>query len=82
MDPLSLMTYIGIGKMVGWLAAMYVKGALPGLIGHIVVSTVGATGTGYLILSLVPNPNGLGVVGGALLGAATLLYVTRLRRLP
>jgi|GEM_PF-2897102 len=76
MDPLSLMIYIAIGNMVAWLAALYVKGALPGLIGHVIVSTLGAAGTAYLILRFAPAVNGIGIVGGALVGAAVLLYVT------
>jgi uncharacterized membrane protein YeaQ/YmgE (transglycosylase-associated protein family) len=41
MDPLGMMIILSIGNVVGWLTAMYVKNALPGLIGHIVISTIG-----------------------------------------
>jgi uncharacterized membrane protein YeaQ/YmgE (transglycosylase-associated protein family) len=42
MDPVSMMLVLSIGSIVGWLAAMYVKDALPGLIGHVVIATIGA----------------------------------------
>ena len=72
---------IGIGNAVGWTAAIYVKDALPGLIGHVVVSTIGAFVAGYLSLALFPAAAQLGMTLFGIAGAALLLYVTRLRKL-
>ena len=79
MDPYSMMIVISIGTVVGWLAAMYVKHALPGLIGHVVVSTVGAFVAGYASLRILPEFGKFGMIVGAFIGAALLLYVVRFR---
>ncbi len=53
MDPVSMMIILSIGNVVAWLAGMYVKNALPGLIGHVVVSTIGALNADYLCLRIL-----------------------------
>ena len=55
MDPISQMIMISIGNVVAWLAAIYVKDALPGLIGNLVISTTGAFVAGYLCLRFLPE---------------------------
>jgi uncharacterized membrane protein YeaQ/YmgE (transglycosylase-associated protein family) len=79
MDPYSMMIVISIGNVVGWLAAMYVKNALPGLLGHVVVSTAGAFLGGDLALGLFGACAKFGMIIGAFIGAALLLYLLRLR---
>jgi uncharacterized membrane protein YeaQ/YmgE (transglycosylase-associated protein family) len=79
MDPVSMMLVLSIGSIVGWLAAMYVKDALPGLIGHVVIATIGAFIAGYLALRLFPGLYFFGLVVGAFIGAAGLLYLVRFK---
>ena len=81
MDPLSMFIFLSIGNVVGWLAGMYWKNALPGLIGHVVVSTIGAFVAGFLMLRFIQYITGLGVIAGAFVGAALLLYFVRLKKL-
>jgi uncharacterized membrane protein YeaQ/YmgE (transglycosylase-associated protein family) len=79
MDTYSMMIMISIGNVVGWLAAMYVANALSGLIGHVVVSTIGAFIGGYLSLELIGEGAKFSMIICAFVGAVLLLYVTRLR---
>ena len=79
MDPFSVVIILGIGNIVAWLAALYVKGAARGLIGHVVVATTGAFIAGYLALWLFPNLYALGMMAGAVMGAVFMLYFVRLR---
>ena len=76
-----MMVVICIGNVVAWVAAMYVEGALPGLLGHLVVSTAGAFAGAYLSLQLLPSFAGLGMIPAAFAGAVLLLYALRLRKL-
>ena len=79
MDPISQIIMISIGNVVAWLAAIYVKDALPGLIGNLVISTTGAFAAGYLCLRFLPEFDKLGMIAGAFIGAILLLSVIRLR---
>jgi uncharacterized membrane protein YeaQ/YmgE (transglycosylase-associated protein family) len=74
-----MMIILSIGNVVGWLAAMYVKNALPGLMGHIVISTIGAFIAGYLSLRIFPQFDILGMIISAFLGAVLLLIAVRFR---
>jgi uncharacterized membrane protein YeaQ/YmgE (transglycosylase-associated protein family) len=80
MHPVSMMIILSIGNVVGWLAAMYVKDALPGLMGHIVISTIGAYIAGYWSLRIFPEFDILGMIISAFLGAAFLLFAVRFRK--
>lgn len=79
MDPFSVIIVLSIGNIVAWLAAMYVKDAARGLIGHVVVATTGAFIAGYLALWLFPDRHALGMMTGAFMGAVFMLYIVRLR---
>ena len=79
MDPSSMMIMISIGNVVGWLAAIYVKNALPGLIGHVVISMIGAFIGGYLSLRFFGESAKFSMLINAFLGAVLLLYVVRFR---
>jgi uncharacterized membrane protein YeaQ/YmgE (transglycosylase-associated protein family) len=79
MDPVSVIIILSIGNFVAWLAALYVKDAARGLIGHVVVATTGAFIAGYLTLWLFPNLYVFGMITGAFLGAVFMLYFVRLR---
>jgi uncharacterized membrane protein YeaQ/YmgE (transglycosylase-associated protein family) len=79
MDPVSMMLVVSIGSIVGWLAAMYVKDALPGLIGHVVVGTIGTFLAGNLALWVFPGFYFFGLIAGAFIGGAGLLYLVRFK---
>jgi len=78
----SLLVFILIGAIAGWLAGQLVKGYGFGLIGNIAVGIVGAFIAGWLFPRI-----GLGVGGGILwaiihatIGAVILLVLIKLIR--
>ncbi len=79
MDPYSMMIMFSIGNVVGWLTGMYVKNALPGLIGHVVISTIGAFIGGYLSLGIFTESDKISMIVSGFIGAVILLYVLRFR---
>ena len=80
MDPVTLIIWLAIGAVAGWLAGVIMKGGGFGLVGDIVVGVVGAAIAGYLLPRLGIHI-GAGVVGAvvnAVIGACVLLFVIRL----
>ena len=77
---MSILAWIVLGAIAGWLASVIVRGSGLGLLGDIVVGIVGALLGGFLV-SIV---GGSGVTGFnlwsfvvAVLGAIVLLLVAR-----
>ena len=80
MDIQSLIVFLLIGAIAGWLAGLIVKGFGFGLIGNIVVGIVGAFIAGWLLPKLGINI-GTGIVAAiinAVIGAVILLVVVKL----
>jgi uncharacterized membrane protein YeaQ/YmgE (transglycosylase-associated protein family) len=80
MDAQSLIIWLIVGGVAGWLAGMVVKGGGFGLIGDIVVGIVGGVIAGWL-LPTVGIVIGSGIVGAIIdsfIGAVILLVVIRL----
>lgn len=76
----SLIIFILIGAVAGWLAGMLVKGFGFGLVGNIIVGIVGAFLAGWLLPQLGVSI-GSGIVGAiihATIGAIILLLILRL----
>jgi uncharacterized membrane protein YeaQ/YmgE (transglycosylase-associated protein family) len=80
MDAQSLIIWLLVGAIAGWLAGMVVKGGGFGLIGDIIVGIVGALIAGWLLPQL-----GIAIGGGivaaiinAFIGAVILLVILRL----
>ncbi len=80
MSPESLIIFLLVGAVAGWLAGMIVKGYGYGLLGNIAVGIVGA-----FIAGLVFPQLGLGIGSGivaaiihATIGAVILLFLIRL----
>jgi uncharacterized membrane protein YeaQ/YmgE (transglycosylase-associated protein family) len=76
----SLIIWLVIGAIAGWLAGMVVKGGGYGLIGDIVVGIIGAVIAGWL-LPQIGVALGSGVVAAiidAFIGAVILLVILRL----
>lgn len=75
----SLLIFLLIGAVAGWLAGVLVKGYGFGLVGNIVVGIVGAFVAGLLFPAIGLGFGG-GIVGSiiyATLGAVVLLLVIR-----
>jgi uncharacterized membrane protein YeaQ/YmgE (transglycosylase-associated protein family) len=78
----SLIVFLVVGAIAGWLAGVIVKGYGFGLLGNIVVGVIGSFVGGWLFSRLALfHGNGLiGSVIGATVGAVLLLLVIRLVR--
>lgn len=76
----SLIVFIIIGAIAGWLAGQLVKGYGFGLIGNIVVGIVGALIAGWLFPAIGLSLGGgiLAAIIHATLGAVILLVLIRL----
>jgi uncharacterized membrane protein YeaQ/YmgE (transglycosylase-associated protein family) len=75
----SLIIFLLIGGIAGWLAGLLVKGGGFGLIGNIVVGIVGAFVAGFLFPA-VGISLGAGILGAILhatIGAVILLLIVR-----
>jgi uncharacterized membrane protein YeaQ/YmgE (transglycosylase-associated protein family) len=76
----SIIVWLIVGAIAGWLAGMVVKGGGFGLIGDIIVGIVGAVIAGWLLPQL-GFALGAGIVGSiidAFIGAVILLIILRL----
>jgi len=76
---MSLIWFLLIGLIAGWLAGKIMKGSGYGLVGDLVVGVVGAIVGGYLFGMLGILAYGLiGSLVTALVGAILLIFVIRL----
>ena len=79
MDITSLVIFLAIGAVAGWLAGALVKGGGFGLIGDIIVGIIGAVLGGWLFGVLGITAGGLiGAIVTATVGAVLLLFIIRL----
>lgn len=79
MDLTSIVLFLIIGAIAGWLAGVVMKGGGFGLIGDILVGVIGAFIGGWLFGVLGIFAGGLvGAVITAFVGACVLLFVIRL----
>lgn len=79
MDITSLVIFLAIGAIAGWLAGVVMKGGGFGLVGDIVVGIVGAVVGGWLFGVFGITAGGLvGAIVTAFVGACVLLFVIRL----
>ena len=76
MDITSLLIFLAIGAVAGWLAGVLMKGGGFGLLGNIVVGIIGAVVGGVVFGLLGISAGGLiGSVITATAGAALLLFI-------
>jgi uncharacterized membrane protein YeaQ/YmgE (transglycosylase-associated protein family) len=81
LEPQSILAWIVIGAIAGWLAGLLVKGYGFGLIGNIVVGILGAGIAGLLAPALgISTQSFGGNIIAALLGALFLLLLVGLVR--
>lgn len=75
----SLLIFLLIGAVAGWLAGVLVKGYGFGIVGNIIVGIIGAFVAGLIFPSLGFSLGGgiLGAIVHATLGAVLLLLVLR-----
>jgi uncharacterized membrane protein YeaQ/YmgE (transglycosylase-associated protein family) len=77
---MSLLWFILVGIVAGWLAGVVMKGGGYGVIGDLVVGVIGALIGGYVFSSLGVSAGG-GLIGSiivATIGAIILIFVLRL----
>jgi uncharacterized membrane protein YeaQ/YmgE (transglycosylase-associated protein family) len=79
---MSLLVFLLVGAIAGWLAGLIVRGFGFGLIGNIVVGIIGALVAGYLFPRLgVGLPAGIiGEILSAAVGAVIVLVIIGLIR--
>jgi uncharacterized membrane protein YeaQ/YmgE (transglycosylase-associated protein family) len=82
MDGQSLIIWLIVGAIAGWLASMVVSGGGLGLIGDIIVGIVGAFIAGWLLpqLGIAIGGGFIGAIINAFIGAVILLVILRLIR--
>jgi uncharacterized membrane protein YeaQ/YmgE (transglycosylase-associated protein family) len=77
---MSLLWFILVGIVAGWLAGLIMKGGGYGVIGDLVVGVIGALIGGYVFSHLGVSAGG-GLIGSiivATIGAIILIFVLRL----
>jgi len=77
---MSLLWFLVVGLVAGWLAGVLVKGGGFGVIGDLVIGVIGAFLGGFLFSTLGASAGGglLGSIIVATIGAVVLLYIVRL----
>lgn len=82
MSAETLLIWLLVGAVAGWLAGMIVKGGGFGLLGDIIVGIIGAFVGGWLLTRLgVTIGTGLvSVIATATIGAVALLALLRVAR--
>ncbi len=79
MDLTSMIIFLAIGALAGWLAGKLMRGGGFGLLGNMVIGVLGSFIGGYLFGMLGIAFGGLiGSIVTAVAGAALLLFVVRL----
>ena len=79
MDLTSLLIFLAIGAVAGWLAGVLMRGGGFGLLGDIVVGIIGAVVGGFLFGLLGITAGGLiGSIVTATVGAVVVLLLVRL----
>jgi Predicted membrane protein len=76
----SLLWFLVVGLVAGWLAGVLMKGGGFGVIGDLVVGVIGAFLGGFLFSALGASAGGglLGSIIVATIGAVVLLFIVRL----
>lgn len=82
MDALTIILWLIIGAVAGWIAGELMRGRGFGLLGNIIIGIIGAVIGGLLFSALGVAP-GFGIVGSlitAIIGAVVLLFILGLFR--
>jgi uncharacterized membrane protein YeaQ/YmgE (transglycosylase-associated protein family) len=81
-DAQTLVIWLVIGAIAGWLAGQIMAGGGFGLVGNIVVGIIGAFVAGWLFPNFWPSMGSpmVNAIVHALVGAIIVLFVVRLIR--
>jgi uncharacterized membrane protein YeaQ/YmgE (transglycosylase-associated protein family) len=81
-DAQSIIIWLIVGAIAGWLAGMVVRGGGFGLIGDIIVGIIGAVIAGWLLprIGIIIGGGFIAAVINAFIGAVILLIILRLLR--
>ena len=78
MNLTSILIFLAIGAVAGWLAGVIMKGGGFGLVGDIIIGIIGAVIGGWLFGMLGITVGGLiGAIITATVGAVVLLAIVR-----
>jgi uncharacterized membrane protein YeaQ/YmgE (transglycosylase-associated protein family) len=82
MDAQSIIIWLIVGAIAGWLSGMVVRGGGFGLIGDIIVGIIGAVIAGWLLprIGIFIGGGFIAAVIDAFIGAVILLIILRLLR--
>jgi len=82
MDAQSIVIWLIVGAIAGWLAGMVVRGGGFGLIGDIIIGIIGAVIAGWLLprIGIIIGGGFVAAVINAFIGAVILLIILRLLR--
>jgi uncharacterized membrane protein YeaQ/YmgE (transglycosylase-associated protein family) len=75
MDPQTLIIWLIVGAIAGWLAGQIMTGFGFGLVGNIVLGIVGAVVAGWLFPRFWPMGGIPGAIVHAAIGAIIVLFV-------
>ena len=75
MDPQTLIIWLIVGAIAGWLAGQIMTGFGVGLVGNIVLGIVGAIVAGWLFPRFWPMGGIPGAIIHAAIGAIIVLFV-------
>jgi len=79
MDLTSLLIFLAIGAVAGWLAGVIMKGGGFGIVADIIIGIIGAVVGGFVFGLLGISANGLiGSIITATVGAIVLLFIVRM----
>ena len=80
MDAQSIIIWLIVGAIAGWLAGMVVRGGGFGLIGDIIIGIIGAVIAGWLLpqIGLMIGGGIIAEIINAFIGAVILLIILRL----
>lgn len=78
----TLIVFLIIGGVAGWLAGMIIKGFGFGIVGNVIVGIVGAFLAGFILPAIGISIGGciLGSIINATIGAVILLFIIKLIR--
>lgn len=82
---MSLVYFLIVGAVAGWLAGLFMKGSGFGLLGNIIIGIIGGIVGGWLLtnvlkVSIATGSATVNYIVTALIGAVVLLFVAGLLR--
>jgi uncharacterized membrane protein YeaQ/YmgE (transglycosylase-associated protein family) len=80
-EPTSLIIWLVVGVVAGWLAGLVMKGSGYGVLGDLIIGLIGAVIGGFLFSAIGWSSGGLlGSILVAFVGACVLIFAVRFLR--